>query len=283
MRIARGSTQCIVVGRKTRPQQSAALALAPTKVLCLAMLFSLLLLPTLSSAFEPVRAEIGKETAWTGEAIPLIITLYSPGPFSGTAAFDLPELPRTAFVKTGSPLVGSEEVDDESYLTQRHEFTLFTQRSGEIIIPTFRVRFSGKKTFTSDPEPMEGFTPELRFQSRRPPGTEKLGEVVTATEMKVTQTWKPDAIDTLTAGDVIERTIRRRAAGTTAMMLPPVASDAPEFVRVYMADPIVQDQTQRFQSTDERNDTIKYQFERAGTFQLPGVSLSWWDVQASEL
>jgi hypothetical protein len=259
------------------------LILAPTEVLCLAMLFSLLLLPTLSPAFEPVRAEIGKETAWTGEAIPLIITLYSPGPFSGTAAFDLPEIPRTAFVKTGSPLVGSEQVDDETYMTQRHEFRLFTQQAGEIVVPAFRVRFSGKKTFTSDPEPMEGFTPELRFQSRRPPGTEKLGTVVAATEMEVSQSWKPEAIDVISAGDVIERTIRRRATGTTAMMLPLVTSDAPESVRVYMADPIVQDQTQRGESTAERSDTFKYQFERAGTFQLPDVSLSWWDVQASEL
>ena len=52
-------------------------------------------LPSVSAAAEIVRAEIGKETAWTGEAVPLIVTLYSPGPFSGTASFDLPRLPRT--------------------------------------------------------------------------------------------------------------------------------------------------------------------------------------------
>jgi hypothetical protein len=66
-------------------------------------------------------------------------------------------------------------------------------------------------------------------------------------------------------------------------MFPPLTSDAPESVRVYMADPIVQDRTERGQSTAERSDTIKYQFERAGTFPLPDVSLTWWDVQASEL
>jgi hypothetical protein len=67
--------------------------------------------PSNSAAVETVRAEIKKSSAWTGEAVPLIITLYSPGPFSGTAAFDLPDLPRTAFVKGGSPVVSSEEVD----------------------------------------------------------------------------------------------------------------------------------------------------------------------------
>lgn len=109
--------------------------------------------PAVSAAAEVVRAELGEDTAWTGEAVPLLVTLYSPGPFSGTPAFDLPELPLTVFVKSGNPLVGTEQVDGESYFTQRHEFALYTQCVGEIVVPAFRVRFAGKKTFTSAPEP----------------------------------------------------------------------------------------------------------------------------------
>ena len=55
-----------------------------------------------------VRAELRKQSAWTGEPVPLVVTLYSPGPFSGAAAFDLPRLSRTTIVTTGSPLVGSD-------------------------------------------------------------------------------------------------------------------------------------------------------------------------------
>ena len=112
---------------------------------CLAtgiLVFVAFFLVSVSPAFEPVRAELGKETAWAGEAVPLFITLYSPGPFSGTAAFDLPEVPQLIFVKIGSPMVASEEIDDESYMTQRHEFRSYTQLSGRIVIPPFRVRFS---------------------------------------------------------------------------------------------------------------------------------------------
>ena len=146
-------------------------------------------------------------------------------------------------------MVGSEEVDDESYMTQRHEFTLYTQRSGDIVIPAFRVRFSGKKTFTSDPEPMEGTTSELRFKSKRPPGTESMGVVVSATAMKIQQTWNPVPESDIKAGDVIVRTITRNAEGTTAMMLPPVPTDAPEGVRVYSGTPDVQDKVERGDTT----------------------------------
>ena len=252
------------------------------RVLCV-LLFNLLLLPIASPAAHPVRAELGKETAWTGETVPLIVTLYSPGPFSGTAAFDLPELAQTVFVKRGNPLVGSEEVDGESYMTQRHEFAVYTQRSGETVIPAFRVRYSGKKTFTSDPEPMEGATPELRFESKRPPGTEAMGVVVSATAMKVQQTWNPLPNGEFKAGDVIVRTITRSAEGTTAMLLPPVSVDAPAGVQVYSGTLDVQDKAERGDASAERTDTIKYQFQQSGRFTLPELTFMWWEPKQEKL
>jgi hypothetical protein len=239
--------------------------------------------PTVSSAVDVVRATLGKDSAWTGEGITLIVTLYSPGPFSGTASFELPDLPKTSFVRTGPPLVGSERIGDDSYFTQRHEFTIYTQRTGEIVIPSFLVRFTGKKSFAAAAEILEGFTHELRFESRLPPGTEQLGLIVAARDMKVSQTWQPNAKSSVQAGDVIARTISRRAVGTTAMMFPPVVIETLAGVRCYATDPIVQDFNERGASRAERSETIKYQFERAGTFQLPDLALIWWDPDAGEL
>jgi hypothetical protein len=246
-------------------------------------LLSLNVSHSLTIAADSVQATLGTDTAWTGEAVPLIITLYSPGPFSGTASFDLPELPRTAIIHIANPVVGSEEIDGESYLTQRHEFRLYTQQSGEIVLPPFQVNFDGKMTFTSDPEPMSGMTQELRFQSNRPPETEKLGVVIAATAMQVSQSWLPQNPDSLQAGDVIQRTVSQAAGGTTAMMLLPASLNAPDGIRTYDASPIVQDKTERGQSSAIRTDTIKYQFEHAGTFDLPTVNFVHWDPAAAEL
>ena len=232
---------------------------------------------------DTVRATIETETAWTGEAVSLIVTLYSPGPFSGTASFALPELPRTAILKVGNPVVGTEVIDGETWFTQRHQFKLYTQQSGEVVVPPFAVRFKGKKTFTSDPEPMSGTTPELRFRSNRPPGTEKLGVVIATTQMNVEQTWSPHEAVTVTAGAVIQRTITRTALGTTAMMMPPASAMAPDGIRVYASDPTVEDNTSRGAARAVRRDTLKYQFQQAGTYELPDLAFSWWDTQSDEL
>ena len=73
---------------------------------------------------------------------------------------------------------------------------------------------------------------------------------------------------------MIARTISRRAAGTTAMMFPPISIETPAGVRFYATDPIVKDFTERGASRAERSETMKYQFERPGTFQLPDLSVS---------
>lgn len=272
-----GSAQWTVV--KPQPAQR---ALRRFAIRVLVLLFVVTCTATARSV-ETVRATIEKETAWTGEVVPLVVTLYSPGPFSGTASFGLPKMPRTAILKVGNPVVGSEVVDAETWFTQRHEFKLYTQQSGSVVVPPFPVHFNGKKTFTADPEPMEGTTSELRFQSNRPPGTEKLGTVIATADMDLAQTWLPNEMDTVQAGDVIQRTITRRAAGTTAMMIPPAPSEAPDGVRVYTSPPTVEDKTDRGQSNATRRDILKYQFERPGTFDLPELRFAWWDTESGEL
>jgi hypothetical protein len=205
------------------------------------------------------------------------------GPFSGTASFDLPRLPKTAFVKTGNPVVGSEQIEGETFITQRHQFKIYTQQSGDIVIPAIAVRFSGKKSFTSDPEPVNGVTRELRFRSRRPPGTASMGVVVSVADIEIEQAWQPNRITDLEAGDVIQRTITRTAEETTAMMFPAVIASAPDGVRIYDQQPVVEDKTERGEAIAYRSDTIKYQFQQAGTFTLPEMTFVWWDPNGEQL
>ncbi|TWT73123.1 BatD family protein [Allorhodopirellula solitaria] len=233
---------------------------------------------------KTVEASLKKKTAWTGEAVPMQVKLFSPGPFDGTPAFDLPQLPLTTIIKTpGSPVVQNEEVDGESWFTQLYEFVIYTQREGEIVIPTFQVRFEGKRTFTGDPEPMSGKTKELDFQSKRPPGTRQMGVVVAASGMENSQAWDPDTTDPIKAGDVIERKITRQADDTTAMMFSPIDTAAPAGVQLYSRDPVVQDDNERGAFHAQRIDTIKYQFPRGGAFDLPDIALVWWDTKSNSL
>jgi len=237
----------------------------------------------LAQAADSVKTEIGKDHAWTGEAVPLLVTLSAPGPFSGAAAFDLPEIALTAITTTGSPVVGSEEVDGETFYTQRHTFHVYTQQTGDVTVPSFSVRFEWKAPSGSEVTPINGTSVEQKFTSSRPPGTEDMGVVIAAEQFRVQQFWKPDEAESVSPGDLIQRTIEINATGTTAMMLPQAGSAAQDGIRVYTANPEVLDKTQRGETSAQRIDTLKYQFEHPGTFKLPDLEFVWWDVTADEL
>ena len=252
---------------------------SPVIAVCLLLVTS----STRTFSDEPIKVQLGKESAWVGEPVPLIITLYSVGPFSGTAAFELPEISVTTIIRGGSPTVGSETIDGESYLTQRHELSVFTRRTGEITIPPIPVRFSAKKSFTTDPEPVATQTTELTFESKRPDVPADLGIVVAASTLKTTEDWTPGSITELTTGDVVKRVVTREASGTTAMMMPAIDASAPTGVRIHNFDPVVRDTSNRGTVTAKREDIIKYQFEQSGTYTIPSIKVSWWDTTSEKL
>lgn len=237
----------------------------------------------ISFAADTVSTEISQEKVWTGQAVSISVTLYAPGPFSGAASFDIPEVPLTVIASTGSPVVGSEDVDGETFYTQLHTFHVYTQQTGKVTIPSFPVRFEWKDFTSSEATPINGKTTEQTFECSRPPGTEGMGVVVAAEQFRVEQSWIPDDVETFQPGDLIQRRIEINAVGTTAMMLPQSAFVEQEGIRIYSADPEVLDKTQRGETSAQRADTLKYQFEAPGTFQLPDLVFAWWDVGEGEL
>ncbi len=234
-------------------------------------------------AADPVKTEMSHEEVWTGQAVPMAVTLYAPGPFSGAASFDLPEVSLTAITTTGSPAVGSEKIDGVTFYTQRHTFNVYTQQTGDVTIPAFAVRFEWQDSSGSEATSIIGESSELTFSCSRPPGTEDMGVVIAAEEFRVEQSWTPDEVETVSPGDLFQRRIEINAVGTTAMMLPQVIAPPQDGIRVYANNPEILDRTQRGETSAQRIDTLKYQFERAGTFNLPELEFIWWDVNGKTL
>tara|TARA_R110000850_G_scaffold106369_9_gene217716 strand:- start:1302 stop:2537 length:1236 start_codon:yes stop_codon:yes gene_type:complete len=230
-----------------------------------------------------VITEFPHSEGWAGEGMPLNITLRAPSPFTGTAFFNLPRIPKTAFIKQGSPIVGSETIAGIEYYTQLHSFLIFTQQTGSVEIPSFQVRFEYRKLGAKAPSSVEGMSETVDFESKRPPGTGADSLVVTANSMTVNQTWSTDPDTLIPAGGILTRTIKRQATGTTAMLLSPFEIPEMAGVRIYSTEPRVVDKSERGESSAERVDTIKYQFERGGDFEIPELNFTWWNPDSSEV
>lgn len=229
-----------------------------------------------------VRIATGTGTAWTGQRIAFTIELRAPGTFDGSAAFDIPEVPGTAILKVGNPVLGSDSPGEVEFFTQRHSFSAFSQVDGTLAIPPITVRFRHHRGYTGPVFDAALETEPLEFTIRRPPGSEDLGFLVTTRDIAFTESWEPEP-GPAEAGAIFTRTITQESSGLTGMTLAPAPRDAPEGVRLYEPRVEVNDATQRGEFTGHRTETLTYLFEEAGTRTLPEITFTWWDPEDEKL
>jgi hypothetical protein len=88
---------------------------------------------------------------------------------------------------------------------------------------------------------------------------------------------------TMHVGEALTRTIATTAARTQAMFIPPPDFTAPDGVRIYRKDPILNDERQDRVGlvAGHRTDRVAYTFDEPGTYQLPAIEVQWFDAQAN--
>ncbi len=250
------------------------------------LFFSLLGFHSVASAQEAkVRTSLGtRGDLWVGERVTLVVELLAPGFFSGVASFDLPNAPGLLLAPpAGSPTISSEAIDGMSYTVQRHEVSVFARRGGGQTLPPFTVRFQFKRNpLDKDSVAATVKTEPVQFRVKVPPGAEKLGNVISARNLKVEETWHPEPGKAKT-GDAFTRTITYSAPDVPAMAFPPFPGGSIDGLGTYPKPPEVLDENDRGKLTGKRRDTITYICQRAGRFEIPAARLTWFDLDTQQL
>ena len=129
---------------------------------------------------------------------------------------------------------------------------------------------------------MEGNVPSLSVEIECPPGSDRIGFLITTESFDVSETWDPKP-GPAKVGSVFRRTISQRADQVLGMALPPVPRTAPAGIHVYPSDPIVKDDTERGAFQGTRTETLTYLMEKAGTYSLPAIKFVWWNPKSETL
>jgi hypothetical protein len=227
-----------------------------------------------------------KDVIYVGQNITLAVELLAPGYFDSSPSFDLPDAQGLLLMPpVGRPVVSSEQIDGVSFTVQRHEIAVLSERAGVVTVPSLTVRFRYKKMpLDKESVPATVKTEPVKFTVTLPPGAEKLGHLISARNLQVTETWNPDpATAKPKAGDAFTRTITFTAPDVPGMMFPPFPAGSMDGIRTYAKEPEVNDQTDRGDLTGQRRDTTTYALQRAGAFTIPAVRFTWWDLDAKEL
>jgi hypothetical protein len=220
--------------------------------------------------------------AWVGQSLTLVVELLSPGFFAGNPTFYLPRVPEVLILKPDErPVLGSETIDGASYTSQRHEFTIFAQRAGLVTIPSLQVHFSTREGATAPVEHLLQTDP-VSIEVKLPPGAEGLGTLISARELKATESWQPGP-GAAKAGDAFTRTITFSAADVPAMAFTPFAASEIPGLGVYPKSAKLLDQSERGVRHGERQEIITYVCKRPGRFVVPAARFTWWDLDHHQL
>lgn len=226
-----------------------------------------------------------KDVVWVGQKVTVVVELLAPGFFSSAATFDLPDPQGVLLLPPmGHPTVGSETIDGASYTVQRHEVSAYPMRSGEQSVPAFSVRFDFKGAPPDTHEIAATLkTNSMPFTVKMPPGAENLGQVISARDLKVEETWKPEpGKENVMAGAAFTRTITFTAPDVPGMVFPPFPAGQVDGLGIY-AKQQLHDQTDRGSLRGERRDVVTYVCKRTGEFTIPAVRFTWFDLETQQL
>lgn len=212
-----------------------------------------------------------------GERVTFTAVLLAQGQFSGPTYFDLPELNGAIIMQDAErPILGSQQVGDETYVSASYDFAVYPQRAGRLRVGSITVRFSSKQGYDQPIMAHRLQTESFDMEVTAPPGAVP-GEVIVSTStLEATETWSPTSASAK-VGDAFTRGITVRAEDLPAMLLPPPNFQQVEGFALYKKAPQIQDKAERGTLIAERTDSVTYVSERPGVFQIPELSLRWWD------
>lgn len=248
------------------------------------LVFSPILVHAQSSAF--VRSTISQDgPVWVGEQVPFQISLLVTGRFTGSPKFDLPEISGALLVKIPDrPVLGSEQVAGESFISQTHDFAFYALRPGKYLLPPISVRFSSIASIGSPPVVHQLDTTAMQIEAMTPPGAEGFGISVSTYNLEGSETWQPQLPDTARVGDAFTRKIKIRAANVPGILLTPLpVTEEVMGAGIYPDAPVVRDYAERGDFYGERVEVVTYVCEERGKLTLPSLVFYWWDLETEEV
>jgi hypothetical protein len=242
------------------------------------------LIPKLAAAAF-VELDVPEERSWwVGQRVSFAVEVGVEGRFSGSTVFDLPRLDGVVLMKPEErAILSSVQRDGREYSVQRHEFSVFSQRSGPVVIPEFRVRCGGIREFGQEAEEFALMAPSFELEFVLPEGVRPGRAVVSTSRLELEENWTPrPGTEPVKAGAAFERSVTIRAEDVPGMLLPRVLPEEVPGVSVYTDSARVEDRLQRGEFTGEREERVTYVCSQAGRVQIPAVRIRWWDPETEE-
>ncbi len=237
-----------------------------------------------ASVKADARASLGgADRYWVGQSVPLNLDLRSTALAFGGQQFDAPRVDGALVLNPESGAHKfSEQQGGETWQVQRYQYRVFPQRSGSLTVPALEVAFSASAGYGMPVTDFRFSTEPLSFEASLPPGARADVPLVSTSRFTVEQTWDP-LPGSLKVGDALTRRVVLRAVDLPGMALPMLRVPRIAGIAVYPGQPDLQDRIDRGSLDGERVESQTFVMQRAGSYEIPGSVVQWWNPQTETL
>ncbi len=248
-------------------------------ILCL-----LLPLAREAAATAYVSVELNRKSVFVQQPFHVTLTVYTTTWFTAPPEFGNLQIPNAFIVPFDQSQPGMFTRGGKQYPGVQFYYIVFPYSAGSYTVPPVEVTVESppegstagqKQTLRTAPQP---FT-----VNDVPASLKKQGAWFVARNVVVHEQWDP-ALEAPKVGDVIRRTLTIDAQGTLPQFIPNLTGkEKVEWAGTYPQEPVLTDTRGGGDANGRSVQTVTYLLEKAGSFTLPGVQLSYWNPYTARI
>jgi hypothetical protein len=241
-----------------------------------------------ASAQEPgtplLRTGLEKDTTIPGQPLLYRITLLVPTWMPKPPVFPSFEAPNVVVrlpPRASSPT--SETINGETWSGISRLYRLYPMVPGVFEIPEGSIRVTYADPATSKPIETDIQTEPFSITGQVPSGAEELDPFLAAKSLKLDRKIGGET-EGLTAGDAIKVSTHISISGVSPMFIPPLTSDLNlEGLSIYLSEPVLEEKEDRGLLSGNRTEVATIVAEFSGSYQIPELSLSWYNLDSGQV
>ena len=233
------------------------------------------------TAAEPIlRTSLEEDSAIPGQPLIYRVTVLAPTWMPKPPVFPSFEVPNVLVrLPSRASQPASERIDGETWSGVSRAYRLSPMVPGTIRIPAGTIKVTYADPQTRDPIETELVTDAFDIHGVVPPGAEDLQPFLAAQSLDLKRTVEGDPAN-LKAGDALIVKMTVTVRGVPPMFVPPVTPDLSlPGLAFYDQSPALSESEDRGIVSGTRTETVTIVAENAGSYQIPDITLSWYDLE----
>ncbi len=237
---------------------------------------------TLAQVFAGVA--VSPREVYVGQPLRVTVTVYTHTWFTAPVEFGNLQVPGAFIVPFDDTQPGMFTSGGKQYPGIQFYYIVFPYKAGSFSVPSLEITATSPPEGSSTGRKVVIHTTEQAFTVRDVPDKLKaMGPWFVAKSVRVTEHWDR-SLNGLKVGDVLKRTVTVEARGTLPQFIPDITpQERVDWASTYPQAAVLTDSREGGDVSGRSVTVTSYLLEKAGTFDLPALTLPYWNPLAARI